>query len=384
VATQALYLRTGCPPFFQYPAARLFYFKEKEPHIFERIASIHSSKSFLLYQLTGEFLSDPSTEAASQLMNLHTRTWDPEILATLELDLAQLPKIVEPLSTALPLTPKLHNKLNLTADVRVLPGVYDGGAVGIGLGGFSESTAVINIGTTGMLRVATSQPVVDQNPKMRFQTYYLMDDLYLTGGGINNATLPARWMKEQLFNQGYPEMLGEAVKAPLGSNKLFFLPYLTGERDWSIGNSASGVLFGLREYHSKSDMVRSLLEGVAYCLAMIKAALVENGVAIEQMRIGGGGSKLPLWLEIITNTLNCRLQRTALEESCLLGDAALGQVYLGTYKNVSEAVEQMVTWDTTLEPEPAAASAYRDYFEFYQELYESLAPAYRRHAAFLR
>ncbi len=198
-----IYQKTGCPPFTQYPLARLFYFHKKYPHLLEQAAYVLSGKAFVLHKLTGELFSDPSTEAASQLLNMHSRQWDEELLNSLGLGVQQFPALHDALAARFPILPEIQQALGLPEAVPVIPGLYDGGALAVGLGGLQTERGVINIGTSGMLRVVTPRPVLDKPELMRLQTYYLMDGLYFAGGAVNNATLPLNWLKTHLTHGEY-------------------------------------------------------------------------------------------------------------------------------------------------------------------------------------
>ena len=381
--TYSLYKNTGCPPFFQFPLSRLFYFREQEPEIFKKARYALSGKSYLLWKLTGEMITDPSTDSASQMLNIHNLSWDTDALGTVGIDHISLPEVMEPTQELLNLKDGVADELGVNSDVKIIPGVYDSAALILATGSISASQGCVNVGTTGMFRVALDQPILDHDPAMRFQTYYFMNKTYLIGGGINNAVLPLKWCKENLFTEEeIPALLDHDSAAKIGSRKLFFLPYLTGERDWQIGNEASGVMFGLREYHTKSEMVRCILEGVAYSLRFIKEALEDNNINLREINIGGGGTKHPEWVSILSAVLNCPMNRTQSREACLIGNAMLGFSATGYYKDLDEALANMQAKSEPVPSNSAGAEEYNRYYEFYKELYGGLKDLYKKHAAF--
>jgi len=144
-----LYERTGCPPFTQYPLARLFYLREREPEVLEKAAHILSAKAYLLFKLTGQLITDPSTDSASQMLNIHTQDWDAPTLETIGLDRSLFPEVVEPHKDAIPLVSELREEIGLSPKVKVLPGVYDAGALVAALGGLEPRVGTANLGTTG-------------------------------------------------------------------------------------------------------------------------------------------------------------------------------------------------------------------------------------------
>lgn len=376
----SIYSRTGCPPFTQYPLARLYYLKTTRPVLFEKARHILSAKAYLLWRLTGEFVTDPSTEAASQMMNMHSVSWETDILNDLGLNPTFFPELVDACARHIPLRAEVCQQLGLQ-HARIIPGLYDGGALAVGLGGLKEDTGVINIGTSGMLRVLTRTPVLDTLERMAIQTYYLMDGLYFAGGAVNNATIPLNWLKDNLTDGEYEEFMAEAETAGIGSRKLFFLPYLTGERDWQIGTVASGVIFGLRDFHTRAEVLRSALEGVAYCLNNIHRALSDAGIPIASVTVGGGGVRHPLWCTILANVLNLPLKKTDSQIACLVGNGILGFVADGTYKTFEQATSAMVIAGITFTPDSESVQTYARYYNFYARLLTGFRDLYREHAA---
>ncbi len=375
-----VYKRTGCPPFPQHPLCRLFYFKKKDRALFDKIQYVLSGKAWLLKQITGEFISDPSTESASQLMSVKTHNWDEQLIKNIGLDSKQLPKPVDGKSQIFSLDVSFRQALGLRESVKALPGVYDGGALAIGLGGLENGVGVSNIGTSGMLRKASTEPTLDSTGKMRFQTYYLVDGIYLVGAAINNATSPLGWLKENLISDDYQEIEKLIGLAPVGSKGLYFLPYLTGEREPKLGHLTSGVLFGMREFHSRADILRSLSEGVAYSLNLIREAFNDNGMKFEEIRMGGGGAKFGSWVQIFSEVLNAKIVCSGCEEAPLIGSAILGFTGQGEYDSIAQASANMVETGKRYVPEQANVEKYKKFFSFYKELYSGLENLYRAHA----
>lgn len=373
-----LYRHTGCPPLFQYTLSRIYYSKKKKPQLFQRTRYFLSSKDYLIYLLTGQLVTESSIASATQMMNIHTRTWDKEILRKIGVDSNQLAEIIEGNQEAIPLKKEILSAIGLHEKIKLIPGVYDGGAVAIGVGGLQENTAVSNIGTSGMLRAVCSKPILDDEKLMRFQLCYLLEGKYFIGGAINNATIPLRWLGK-IFND--KKIYSSVDKSTLGANHLFFLPYLTGERDHKIGNYASGVLFGLKDYHTRYDILQSALEGVGYSLRFIKDALVENEIRINEILMGGGGSNNLPWVKMFSDILDTPIGLTRSEEDSLIGNGILGQRFLGEYSSLEEGIEQVVKKKITLKPNPSRVKQYNSLYAFYRKLYFGLGDLFIQHSA---
>lgn len=378
VDAQELYRRTGCPPLFIYPFSKLYWLKTHRPSIFQEAWAFTGVKDYLLHRLLGRLCTEASLATATQLMNLSTLQWDPYPLEVLGLSAERLPEVVPSDAVLGTLPPASRSLLGLSREVAVVPGVYDGGAVGLGLGAMEGRVGVINLGTTAMLRVAAPQPALDSQPLMRLQTCYLTSGHWFPGGAINNAGVVLRWLRDNVLGLDYEAQSAEAASVPDPAN-LFFLPFLSGERNPQIGNVASGVFLGLRGHHRRGHLVRAAMEGVAFALRLVLEALRENGVAFQELRVGGGGARSAVWMQILASALGLPLQTTPVAEPSLVGSAMLGWVALGHYPNLQEATKAMVRKGPRFQPEEEKRGAYEERFAFFRYLVEHLGEAFRRH-----
>ena len=375
---EELYGRTGAPPLFISSLSKIYWLKRKRKEIFENARYFLSSKDYFLLRLLGKPYTEPSIASATQLMNINDLKWDAYPLDILGINEGYLPEIVQSEEIVGKISPEVRESLGLKKDVYVLPGVYDGGAIGLGIGAMGDSVGVMNIGTTAMLRIAYPKPIIDKDKKMRFQAYYLCSNKWFIGGAINNAGVVLKWFRDNLFDLPYDELtsLAEKVQVP----DLFFLPFITGERYPEIGNIVSGVFWGLRSYHTKSHMIRAGMEGVAFTLKLAFDALKENEIEIKELRAGGGGTKSPLWMRIFSSVFNMPIKITECDEPALLGSAQLGFYALKIFKSLQEAREKLVKVKGIYHPEEEMLEYYERRYEFFKYLLKSLKNAFKKHS----
>lgn len=378
VDARRLYERTGCPPLFHYPFSKTFWLKTKQPQVFAKARRFVGAKDYLIYRLTGEWVTEPSLGTATQLMNLHNLRWDDYALSILGLEAELLPQPVQADRVLTELSSDICADLGVARGCKLVPGVYDGGAVAIGIGAMLERTAAINLGTTAMLRMASPEPVLDADAAMRLQTCYLACGRWFPGGAINNAGVTLRWLRDNVLAIDYDAMNREAERVT-GSAGLFFLPFLSGERNPQIGNAASGVFFGLRGYHGRGHLVRAAMEGVCFALRIVADALQRNGVEPAQVRVGGGGSRSALWMQTMADVLGVPLQVSRLDEPGLVGSAILGYTALGVYSDVVQATEAMVQTGKRYTPQEEAVGEYQRRYRFFRRLIAQLAETFVEH-----
>jgi gluconokinase len=375
---EALYRRTGCPPMFQYPLTRLLFFRERRPELFSKARYFLSSKEYLVYRLTGELLGEPSVSSATQMMDIRALDWDPELLSMAGISKEQLAPQSDGLRTLVPLSPSVSNDLGIPVNTQLLMGLYDGGALAVGLSGLEPGVGVMNVGTSAMLRVPGMEPAFDTSGDRRINPYPLGKSMYLNGGALNNAALPLDWLRAKLFDVDLRDF--EIVEEGDAHAPLFSIPYLTGERNPKIGPFASGVIFGLRTFHTRNDITRSLLEGVAFSLCMVKDALVENNVEIKEFRMAGGGTAWKVWPQIFADVFNTPMVVPKAQEIALVGSAILGLTALGKFPSIEDAAQSMVNSGERIDPDPKRAERYQEHYSFFRELCFSLVPLFDKHA----
>lgn len=372
-----VYQKTGCPLIIQYVLPRLFYFFKEKPSLFEKIKYFTDSKSFLFEWLTGEWVTDYSTAASTQFFNAHQYGWDEELLSRLHLSPDQFPVAEDGTKLTAPLKIELCAALGLRKNVQVVLGVYDGGALAVGLSGLAPNVGIINLGTTAMLRIPGHQPAFDKDENKRIQAYALQKGIFLNGGALNNAALPLDWMRSTLFDF---DVQSEALLRITNEPPLISLPYLTGERDSKTGPYASGVFFGIRRNHSPIDFARSVLEGVAYSMRYIYDALRENNLHINEIRMGGGGVNIKAWPQLFADVLGVPVTISNVNEMALVGNAMLALTEAGFFKDLNEASAKMLKESKRIEPDKTAMGVHDQRYQFFKKLRETLGPLYREHA----
>jgi xylulokinase len=172
--------------------------------------------------------------------------------------------------------------------------------------------------------------------------------------------------------------MDEAATAPAGSQGLFWLPYLMGERTPHLDNRARGGWIGLTAKHTRADVIRALIEGVAYsqkdCLRIIEAL----GVPVDSVRVSGGGARSPLWRQILADVFNKRVVRLESQEGSAYGAALLAMTGTGEFGTVAEACAACIRETESISPGKADALVYAGAYETYAALYPALRGIYAR------
>jgi len=201
------------------------------------------------------------------------------------------------------------------------------------------------------------------------------------------AGLSLRWVRDELGQleqlagslsrtSAYDLLAAQAQLAPPGSEGLYFLPYLSGERTPHADASARGVWFGLAASHKRAHLIRSVFEGITYSLRDALDAIRAMGVAAEEVRLVGGGAKSAFWHQLTADILNVGVARMAMDEGPGFGALLLAGVGSGVYRDIHDATRQTVRVKDAVQPDPAAAREYEERFRFYQSLYPALKQSF--------
>ncbi|MEM7344801.1 MAG: FGGY-family carbohydrate kinase, partial [Chloroflexota bacterium] len=197
-------------------------------------------------------------------------------------------------------------------------------------------------------------------------------------GVMLSAAGSLRWYHDMIAPaSSYDELLEPAARIAPGSDGLYFLPYLTGERTPHPDPLARGAFIGLTVRHEQAHLSRSVLEGVAYGLRDSFELMKMAGLRkIEQVRVSGGGTNSQLWLQILADVLQSELVSINTTEGAAYGAAILAAVGANAFSDVPTACEALIQVTKRTPPSDAMAS-YDEHYALYQSLYPALQSTFK-------
>ena len=339
------YERTGCPAHVSYWPAKLKWARERGESFIERddlmLAGI---KDYLLYQLTGDWLTDEATAAATGLYNSRDGRWDGALCAWLELPEAALPQVVEA-TTQRPLLAAWGERLGLAARTPVIVGSLDGVAAHLGLGCAAPGVASCMIATSGAVRSGAAARISDS--QARTWSYPLASDYWVVGGANNSGGNVLVWLGRLLagLKDGSealtpPALLALAERSSVGAGGLLFLPYVYGERSPLWREDLQGAWVGLSPAHTSADLARSVVEGISLNLAGLLSVLSEQVAPPSEVRASGGFTASEMWLQLQADVFGRPLSLVSVSQPTSAGAAMVGWRALtgANYQTLSERV----------------------------------------------
>ncbi|MCI8304119.1 MAG: xylulokinase [Lawsonibacter sp.] len=357
--------------FAGFTAPKLLWMKENEPELFARIDKIMLPKDYINYVLTGVHCTDLSDASGMLLLDVEHRCWSKEMLETCGVSEGQMPRLFESYEKVGVLLPGVARQLGLPEDVAVCAGAGDNAAAAVGTGTVGEGACNISLGTSGTIFISSEKFGVDPNNALH--AFAHADGHYHLMGCMLSAASCNKWLMEDIFQtQDYAGEQKDITPGRLGNNRVFFLPYLMGERSPINDTNARGTFVGMTMDTSRSDLTQAVLEGVAFAIRDSFEVAKALGIDIRRSKICGGGAKSPLWKTIMANVLNIQLDIPASEQGPGMGGAMLAMVACGLYPTVADACARLVCTAETVSPDPELAARYERRYQQFRALYPAL------------
>ena len=355
--------------FAGFTAPKILWLKEQEPENFAKINKIMLPKDYLAYVLSGVHCTDYSDASGMLLLDVEHKCWSKEMLEICNVKEKQLPTLYESYEVVGNVKPEIAEELGIPTSVKVIAGAGDNAAAAVGTGTVGEGRCNISLGTSGTIFISSKKFGVDKHKALH--SFDHADDYYhLMGCMLSAASCNKWWMDEILKTKEYAIEQEQIRK--LGENKVFYLPYLMGERSPHNDPKARATFIGMTMDTTREDMTQAVLEGVAFGLRDSLEVARSLGIQIERTKICGGGAKSPLWKKIVANVMNLKVDVIESEEGPGYGGAILSAVGCKEFASVEEATEKLVKIVDTVEPDAELVAKYEERYQKFRQIYPTL------------
>jgi xylulokinase len=368
---------TGNDALTGFTAPKILWVQENEPDVWGRTRHILLPKDFIRYKLTGEFALDRAGGAGTLLFDLATRSWSTEMLQALQIPADRLPATYEGPEITGRIGGEAATATGLLEGTPVVGGGGDQAAQAVGVGAVEPGIIAVTLGTSGVVFATTESPLVE--PEGRLHAFcHAVPGRWHFMGVMLSAAGSLQWYRDALApTMTFDELLQEAEQASPGSEGLYFLPYLTGERTPYPDPLARGAWVGLTVRHGRPHITRSVLEGVSFGIKDSFTLIREAGLgAVNQVRLSGGGAKSAFWRQIMADVLDVELVTVNTTEGAAFGAAILAAVGAGIFTSVPEACAEIIKITGRTAPEATASAVYQKHYQRYRALYPALAPEF--------
>ncbi len=363
--------KLGVPASPSFTAPKLLWLSRHRPDLMARLSRVLLPKDFVRLWLTGEHVSDMSDGAGSWWLDEAARDWSDTALAATGVDRSQLPRLIEGTEVSGRLRPALAERLGLRPGIPVAGGGGDAMAGAIGIGAIDDG-AFISLGTSGQFFVpgTSYRPLPD---KFLHAFCHAVPGRWIQMAALLNGASCLSWAAG-LVGEPIEKLLADVAAQPAGPGAVMFLPYLAGERTPHNDALATGVFSGMTGGTGKADLIRAVLEGVAYSFADAAACLEEAGTRLSQAAVIGGGARSALWVQIFADVLGIKLMRYRGGEK----GPAFGAARLARAAATGEDIAAIATKPPVLdvaEPRPEITAAYAGKVAAFRRLYQATKAA---------
>jgi L-xylulokinase len=368
---------TGQVPHVSAPSALLAWLKDNDPDRYGRIAHILSCKDWLRFCLTGTIGTD-RTEASTSFTDFRTQEFAPEAMRVFGLEelFETLPPVAHSAEIVGHVMAEVAEATGLAKGTPVACGLHDVTASALGMGGHEVDMLAIVAGTYSINEVVSEKPRIDRR--------WLCRNAINAGRWNNMAISPASTANYDWFLDTFcraeqdstdggsiHELLaaeiGAALKKP---STILFHPYLFGSPH---GDVASGSFVGLHGWHDRGDMLKAVLEGIVFNHRTHVDAL-RDGFPVREIRLTGGGSRNPAFVQMFADALNVPVAVTSVDETAAFGAALCAGAAVGLFPSPQEGARQVGMAVRHFQPDPAASAVSNQRFSLFCRIAEALKP----------
>lgn len=340
---------TGQPEIIAtWPASKMLWVRDNLPDVFKKTDKIFMLEDWILYSLTGEFVTEPTIQSSSVYFDITKRDWWDGMLDFIGISRDKLPRIC-----------KTATVVGEYEGIKVVSGALDQIAGTIGVGVTDESKVSEMTGTIMAVCVATDKIPPYNKESIVPCHLHALDDKFCLILWSSTAGMALKWFKEQFAKELSFKQIDELAKQiPAGCDGMTMLPYFCGSTIPNYNPDATAAFAGVTLSHTRAHFARAIMEAVAF---MLKGTLDYAGVDNAELRITGGGASSPLWAQIKADTVGMELNTVFESETACLGSAILAMVGVGQYESVAKACEKTVKVDKSYAPSGV------DYTDAYQK-----------------
>ena len=347
------YLETGNGfPAHLYSAFKIQWYKENMPEVFGKTDVFLGTKDYINYLLTGKRYTDYSYASGSGVYDLKGWGYDEDLIDSLGLSRSVFPEIIPSTALVGTLTEEASEATGLPPHVKVICGGVDNSCMALGARGIKDGRVYTSLGSSSWIAVTSHEPIVDTDLKP-FVFAHVVPGMFASATSIFSGGSSLQWIRNQfcidLMNDrnqdAYAAMNTLAAASPVGSNKLIFNPSLAGGSGSDDTPNVRGAFLGLELVHTRSDVIRSVMEGIALSLRIALDRLREMTAVSDEMLLVGGGGKSPFWRQMFADIYDMKILETTVgQDAGSLGAAALAAVGTGMWSDFDriDALHELV------------------------------------------
>lgn len=351
-----------------FTAPKLAWVRKHEPEVFAQVRTVLLPKDYIRLCMSGDKASDMSDSAGTLWLDIAARDWSDELLGATGLTRDQMPRLHEGTAATGTLSAAVAVRWGMKR-VPIAAGAGDNAAGAAGIGVTGDGDALLSLGTSGVIFVATQ--AFRPNPASAIHAFcHCLPDMWHQMSVHLSAASCLDWAA-RLTGMHVPALLAAAEAAGPAAGPELFLPYLSGERTPHNDPHVRGALLGLGNESDPGRIAAAVLEGVAFAHADGLAALRAAGTQVERLSVIGGGARSRHWGTILAAALDVTLDYLdGGEVGPALGAARLAQIAVTGSSPQDVCTRPKVL--ASIAPDPALAQCLAPKLEQFRAAYPAL------------
>jgi L-xylulokinase len=340
------------------PVSLLCWIKDHRPEIIPDIKWIFEVKDYIRFRLTGEAFAEITDYSGSNMMNLKEKRFDKALLA--EFGLEDLFEALPPLKNSTDfcgsVTKEAGDQTGLAEGTALAGGMFDIDACAVAMDITNDQNICVIAGTWSINEYISKKPVLNKTVMMN--SLYCIPEYYLIEECSPTSASNYEWFIDQFLSEEKQKAREAGVnvfaycddlarKANHDGQSIVFLPYIYGS---NYNPQAKATMAGLDTSNTRGQIIRAVLEGIAFCHMVHLEKLLLNREKTEAIRLAGGAANSPFWAQIFADVFKIPVELIDTKELGTLGCAMAAAVAAGIYKDLSEAAQKMVKIKSRIEP----------------------------------
>jgi sugar (pentulose or hexulose) kinase len=372
-----LHALTGRPPSMTQSLPKLVWLAEHEPELIRNAARIVDVHAFLVHRLTGKWTTSLACADPMGIVDMRRGTWATNLIQEIGLRADQFVAIVPPGMVIGAVTSDAAAQTGLSAGTPIVAGAGDGQAASLGAGITGPGRAFVNLGTAIAGGALSDRYVTDRAYRTcvgPIPGTFVLESV-LRGGTATVSWFMDHFADPRLQGEAFAVYERQAAALPPGADGLLLVPYWNNVMNPYWDPAATGLVIGWSTAHRRHHLYRAILDGIAFehRLAM-EGIVASTGTPLTEHVILGGGSRSPLWCQIMADVLGAPVSRARSADATNLGAGVLAAWGAGWFSSVADAARAMTGTTELVLPRPDERRAYD---RLYREVYVHLFPAIR-------
>lgn len=358
------------------PAANLLWFKQNEPELFEKLFKFLIGPDYLVFRFTGVYGTDYCEASTSSLFDFNTLAWSSDMREIIGLPESVYPQVRGSAEIVGTLLPEISSRFGLRPEVNVIVGTGDNPAASIPTGCLGCNYPVFSLGTSGVLMFPRQAPDFNAKGKNILFSFDGKTLNTLVQGVVQSCGSGYSWWNQGILGQDIAGADQEIDVKKLGENTLLFYPHLVGDKNLYADPDLRGAFLGLSTDTTRSDMTQAVMEGIAFGFRQLIESMHLPPEALAQLKVIGGGSKSPIWMQILADVINTPIDQLDGNVGAGYGMALLAAYSCGTATSLDEISKSAVYVKKRFAPRSYNAGLYKVAYQRYLRIHDAIKAIY--------